>query len=166
MSNSFLKYFSTFFITLIFLIIFISCFFGPTILGNYTDSKEIYDVIDLNDEYVWPAPGYTTITSYFGKRVSPTAGATSYHAGIDIGAPKGSKFIAVCDGTITFTGFFGGGGYTITLSVDNMKITYCHVSPDYIVQTGDEVKKGQVIGNVGPKNVYGVPRQSIQRCQW
>ena len=49
------------------------------------------------------------------------------------------------------------GGYTITLSVNNIKITYCHVSPTYIVKVGDVVKKGQVIGHVGPKNVYGVP---------
>lgn len=44
-----------------------------------------------------------------------------------------------------------------------MKITYCHVSPNYIVQMGDEVMQGQVIGFVGPKNVYGVVRKSIQR---
>lgn len=105
--------------------------------------------------------GYTYITSPFGYRGLPTAGATSYHAGVDIGAPEGTKFIAICDGKITFTGFLGGGGYTITLSVNNMKITYCHVSPIYIVQKGDTVKKGDVIGSVGPKNVYGVPRQSI-----
>ena len=55
--------------------------------------------------------------------------------------------------------FYGGGGYTITLSVDNMKITYCHVSPRYIVKVGDLVKKGDIIGFVGPKNVYGVPRK-------
>ena len=105
--------------------------------------------------------GYTYITSPFGYRGLPTAGATSYHAGVDIGAPEGTKFIAICDGKITFTGFLGGGGYTITLSVNNMKITYCHVSPIYIVRKGDIVKKGDVIGSVGPKNVYGVPRQSI-----
>ena len=38
-----------------------------------------------------------------------------------------------------------------------MKISYCHCSPSYIVKKGDKVKKGQVIGEVGPKNVYGVP---------
>ena len=89
--------------------------------------------------------GYTTINSYFGKRNSPTAGATNYHKGIDIGAPKDTALIAVCNGKITFTGFLGGGGYTITLCVNNIKITYCHVSPNYIVQVGDIVEKGQVI---------------------
>lgn len=102
--------------------------------------------------------GYTYITSPFGYRNLPTVGATSYHSGIDIGAPEGSKFIAICSGKITFTGFLGGGGYTITLSINNMKITYCHVSPFYLVKKGDIVKKGDVIGFVGPKNVYGVLR--------
>ena len=27
----------------------------------------------------WPIPGYTKVTSPFGKRDSPTAGASSYH---------------------------------------------------------------------------------------
>ena len=83
-------------------------------------------------------------------------GASSYHSGLDIGAPEGSKLIAVTSGIITFTGFLGGGGYTITLSKNNMKFTYCHVSPNYIVKKGDPVIQGQVIGYVGPKNVYGV----------
>ena len=91
------------------------------------------------------------------REVPLLLGASTYHKGIDIGASEGSDIIAVCDGKITYTGFLGGGGYTITLSINNMKFTYCHVSPIFIVKTGDIVKKGQVIGYVGPKNVYGVP---------
>ena len=83
-------------------------------------------------------------------------GAATSHTGTDIPAPPGSKFIAVADGEITFCAFLGGGGYTITLSNDSMKITYCHVSPNFIVSVGDTVVKGQHISNVGPKNVYGV----------
>ena len=60
-------------------------------------------------------------------------GASSFHKGIDIGAPEGTKLYATCDGEITFASFLGGGGYTITLSKDNMKITYCHVSPNFLV---------------------------------
>ena len=71
--------------------------------------------------------GYTRITSPFGKRVSPTAGASNYHKGIDIGAPEGTILIAAIDGEITYLGFLG-----------------------------DKVKRGQIIGQVGPKNVYGV----------
>lgn len=47
-------------------------------------------------------------------------------------------------------------GYTITLSSPIYKFSYCHVSPNYLVKQGDFVKAGQIIGSVGPKNVYGV----------
>ena len=100
--------------------------------------------------------GYTRITSPYGKRVSPTAGASNFHKGIDIGAPEGTILIATIDGKITYLGFLGGGGYTITLSNENMKITYCHVSPNYLVEVGQEIKKGEIIGQVGTKYVYGV----------
>lgn len=59
--------------------------------------------------------GIYRINSYFGKRVSPTAGASSFHKGIDIGAPEGFEFVAVTDGEISYVGFLGGGGFTITL---------------------------------------------------
>jgi len=50
------------------------------------------------------------------------------------------------------------GGYTITLEPEygNIKFTYCHVSPAYIVSNGDIIHKGNLIGHVGPKYVYGV----------
>ena len=88
-------------------------------------------------------------------------GASSSHSGIDIPAPQGSKFIAVHDGEITFCKFLGAGGYTITLSFDNFRVSYCHCDPNFIVSVGDKVRQGQIIGYVGPKNVYGVPRKSI-----
>lgn len=155
MSNGFFRSFFYFFLSIIFLIIFIPCFF----ISNNNDFSSINSGyhFDIGDsDYVWPTPGYTSINSYFGKRYSPTAGASSYHKGIDIGVPEGNVFIAIASGQITYTGFLGGGGYTITLTIDNMKVTYCHVSPYFIVKEGQFVSQGDVIGFVGPKNVYGV----------
>ena len=34
---------------------------------------------------------------------------------------------------------------------------YAHVSPNYIISINDTIQKGQLIGHVGPKYVYGVP---------
>ena len=45
-----------------------------------------------NSKFLWPTPGHTTITSYFGKRNAPTSGASTYHSGIDIGAPQRYKY--------------------------------------------------------------------------
>ena len=101
--------------------------------------------------------GYTTITSKFGYRNSPTSGASTYHSGIDIAAPSGANIIAVCSGIITYTGFNGSGGYTVTLKSNNISISYCHLSPTFLVYVGKSVTKGDIIATVGPKNVYGVP---------
>ena len=138
MSNSFFTPFKNFFLLIIFLILFIFIFFIPIFpdeFSNYTSAINSNIILDISSSgYVWPSPGYTTINSYFGYRNSPTAGASSYHSGLDIGAPEGSKIIAVTSGQITFASFLGGGGYTITLTSGNMKFTYCHVSPNYIVK--------------------------------
>ena len=104
-----------------------------------------------------PFLGYNRISSPFGKRSAPTAGASSFHYGCDIPAPQGTKIIALHDGVISFTGFLGAGGYTLTISFDDFKVSYCHVDPNYLVSEGDFVKQGQVVALVGPKNVYGVP---------
>ena len=76
---------------------FVCIFFIPT-FGTYTDNTISSEIIATNPEgFVWPLPGYTRISSYFGKRKSPTSGASSSHSGIDIPAPEGSNFIAVAD---------------------------------------------------------------------
>ena len=151
--------FQKFIFIIILFSIFISVFFIPIIQGgNFNlSSSQNKEIIDFNpDGFVWPIPGYTSISSNFGKRIVPTSGASSFHYGVDIPAPEGTKLIAIADGEITFCSFLGAGGYTITLSFDNYKVTYCHVSPSFIVSIGDFVKQGQVIGYVGPKYVYDV----------
>ena len=167
MSNSFFMPFKYLAFAIILILILICFFFIPTInFGNLSSSSsDGYSIFIDNSEYVWPSPGFTYITSYFGKRNSPTAGASSYHYGIDIGASQGANLIAVTSGQITFTGFLGSGGYTITLTNGSMKFTYCHVSPNYIVREGDFVVKGQVLGHVGPKNVYGVSNNPYKDSQ-
>ncbi len=167
MNSSFFRISSHSF-TLIFILIICTSMIIIPIYGAYPQAFSSYSntlILSDNSEYIWPIPGYTKITSPFGKRNSPTAGASSFHKGIDVGAPEGTKLYAVCKGKITFAEFLGGGGYTITLSTDTMKITYCHVSPNFIVKVGDEVVKGQHIANVGPKNVYGVKGNTYKDAQ-
>ena len=74
----------------------------------------------------------------------------------DSPAPEETTILAVCTGTVTFASWGAGGGYTIVVENDNIKVSYCHVSPNFIVQKNDIVTAGQIIGNVGPKNVYGI----------
>lgn len=153
-----------FVLSITFFLVFISCFFIPIIIYSNNSSVTFsysvpsnYSSFNLNDSsFLWPCPGYTNITSPFGKRKSPTKGASTYHSGIDIGVPTGTPLLAITNGKITMAKFSGAGGCTITLKNNDYSISYCHVSPNYIVSPGDIVKKGQVIAHVGPKNIYGI----------
>ena len=50
----------------------------------------------------------------------------------------------------------GSGGFSITLKSGNLQFIYHHVNPHFIISVGQHVACGQVIGKVGPRNVYGV----------
>lgn len=141
-------------------ILFISVFFVPIIYNNsiWINNTNFTNIYSIND-FSWPIPGYTSISSPFGKRVSPTSGASSYHSGIDIPAPEGTNLCAIDNGIVTFASWGAGGGYTITyqlISYPNIKVSYCHVSPIMYVTLNEEISKGEIIGTVGPKNVYGI----------
>ena len=58
-------------------------------------------------------------------------------------------------GTIVMAKFNGSGGCTVTIQNGNLFTSYCHVSPNFIVCPGQYVSQGDLIAQVGPKNVYG-----------
>lgn len=104
-----------------------------------------------SNNFIWPVPGYHQITSYFGPRKTPTPGASSNHSGIDIAAGEGTSIYSVCSGIVTHTGFKGAYGHSIIIKSNNLEFLYAHVSPFYIVHTGDYIKENTIIGYVGPK---------------
>ena len=122
---------------------------------------------EIADYTEWPVKKYYTITSYFGYRDAPTVGTTSFHGGLDIGAPEGAKLVSVMDAEVISIGWWGSAGYTIKLkSIDGeYDFSYYHVSPEYIVSKGQKVKKGEIIGKVGPLNVYGVENNPYRDSQ-
>jgi murein DD-endopeptidase MepM/ murein hydrolase activator NlpD len=84
-----------------------------------------------------------TYTSPFGVRWG------KLHAGIDLAAPEGTPYKAIHGGKVTQAGYYGGYGYAITIKNDDgTEVVYAH-SRRLLVQTGDVVKAGQVIGEVG-----------------
>lgn len=102
--------------------------------------------------WVAPLPSPFVITSGFGPRRSPTAGASSVHAGIDFGVPIGTPVYAAADGTVVRAGAASGYGIAVYLQhADGVITRYGHLSRT-TVSVGDTVTAGQQIalsGNTG-----------------
>jgi murein DD-endopeptidase MepM/ murein hydrolase activator NlpD len=95
----------------------------------------------------FPAKGI--LTSGFGVRVSPITGVERMHCGIDIGASAGSPVIAAASGEILQASYMGGYGYAVLIYHGGGLATfYAHMS-GFAVETGQNVKQGQIIGYVG-----------------
>ena len=101
---------------------------------------------------VWPC-GSTRITSGFGKRSSPTAGASTYHKGIDIGASTGTAIYAAASGTVTEAGYSSSrGNYVVISHGSGVSTVYMHCSALY-VSSGSKVSQGQTIAAVGSTGI-------------
>jgi murein DD-endopeptidase MepM/ murein hydrolase activator NlpD len=100
--------------------------------------------------YLWPLPGYTSISSYFGYRTHPVTGqVNSFHGGIDIPAPKNTKILASRSGQVIISAYNSSYGNYVVLNHGNNQVTlYAHMN-SRAVSVGDTVKQGQVIGYVG-----------------
>ena len=99
--------------------------------------------------FIWPTPGFYTITSPFGYRVHPITGLWRFHGGIDIGAPLGAQTLAVADGTVLIAGWDNSyGNYIILDHGGGVHTLYAHLSQMH-VSTGQTIRQGEVIGLVG-----------------
>jgi murein DD-endopeptidase MepM/ murein hydrolase activator NlpD len=94
-----------------------------------------------------PVPG--TITSAFGTRAAPTAGASTNHGGVDIGAPEGSPVAIRAAGTVVAAGSGGTRGNWIEVDHGGGVTTrYFHLASAN-VKKGDVLGPGAVVGLVG-----------------
>ena len=109
-----------------------------------------YKTVDLGDlHFTWPCPASSRITSYFGDREQPVAGASTNHQGIDIGASTGSPIKAAADGEVIISTYSPSAGNYIMLSHGGSVFTvYMHCS-ELLVSKGEKVTQGQTIGKVG-----------------
>lgn len=89
------------------------------------------------------------ITSGFGYRKSPFTGLRDFHQGLDIGSKIGTPVKATADGKVTFAGKQGALGNLIVIDHGHGMITrYGHLNK-ILVNRGDIVNRGKIIGEVG-----------------
>lgn len=117
------------------------------ILSKYKSTLE-YD----GGEYAWPLPGFSKITSPYGKRDG------GFHTGSDIAGrnAKGEKclgypVVSVADGVVVGVYNRGNASYGRYLIIDHgsgRKSLYAHLS-SVSVKAGDKITKGQTIAKAG-----------------
>lgn len=124
-----------------------------------TESTENTSEVSLPEDtynggaFIWPCPSSTRVTSEYGQRISPTAGASSNHKGIDIGASYGADIVAAADGTVVFSGYSNtGGNYVMIDHGGSLYTVYMHAS-SLCVEKGATVTRGQVIAKVGSTGI-------------
>lgn len=102
----------------------------------------------------WLVPvNYTKLTSPFGNREQPTAGASTYHQGVDLAAPENTPIVASRTGIVTTATYSKTGGYYVSINHgDGFSSVYMHMTR-YVVKAGQAVSAGQVIGYVGSTGV-------------
>lgn len=99
----------------------------------------------------------SSITSNYGPRPAPKAGASTYHGGIDIAKPLGTEIRAVNSGKIIIAERgTKRGNYVVIDHGGGVATLYAHCST-LLVRSGEEVKKGQVIAKVGSTGVSTGP---------
>ena len=110
-----------------------------------------------NATWIEPVSGYT-ISSPFGNRKSPTAGASTYHKGVDMACPSGTPIYATRAGTVTVASYqAGGAGYYVSINHgDGFASIYMHMTR-YVVSKGQSVTQGQLIGYVGSTGISTGP---------
>ena len=87
--------------------------------------------------------------SHFGMRLHPILHYERLHAGADLSAPAGTDIHAAAKGKVVVAEVRGGYGNCVVISHGHgIATVYAHQSR-MLVQVGDKVKAGDLIGEVG-----------------
>ncbi|HLV00514.1 MAG TPA: M23 family metallopeptidase, partial [Acidobacteriota bacterium] len=118
-----------------------------------TELRQLQDYYTTREILLAATPSILPVRGYpsdrFGSRSDPFDGETDFHPGIDISAPRGAKVVATADGIVAFAGRRSGYGKMVALEHKfGMSTRYGHLDR-YTVESGQKVKKGDIVGYVG-----------------
>jgi murein DD-endopeptidase MepM/ murein hydrolase activator NlpD len=150
---------------------------GAAIVVNLPEGKRRYrfipgDMLSPNERAFFLYPGSFrfplqkfTLTSAFGRRISPISGRLSTHNGLDLAAPAGAEVYAARDGTVIETSENSVYGKYVVIAHDGgWTSLYGHLSSiDTALRT--KVKAGIMIGRVGSTGLSTGPHLHFELRQ-
>jgi murein DD-endopeptidase MepM/ murein hydrolase activator NlpD len=97
---------------------------------------------------LWPVDG--RLMGPFGQRTDPfSEEGSEFHKGVDISAPTGTAVRATADGIVIYSEWSNGYGRLVVIDHGGgIQTYYAHLSRFY-AQTGQEVRRGELVGTVG-----------------
>jgi septal ring factor EnvC (AmiA/AmiB activator) len=103
----------------------------------------------------WPCHG--NVITNFGKVIHPKYNTTTKNNGIDISTKYGDNVYAVAPGKVVYADrFMGYGNLVLVDHLDGYYSLYGHLS-EMLVNTGDEIPAGRIIGRVGESGSLSGP---------
>jgi murein DD-endopeptidase MepM/ murein hydrolase activator NlpD len=89
------------------------------------------------------------ISSLYGMRNDPFTGKRTMHKGVDFAGKEGSDVVAVAAGVVTQASMQSGYGMLVEINHGKGYVTRYGHNKELLVEVGDRVKPGQVIGKMG-----------------
>ena len=130
---------------------------GRDKISQSEKSGDTVQIMPTNGEYAWPLPVSGRITSKFGYRKAPTAGASSYHKGVDIAVNTGTNVLACKEGKVVTAAYSSSAGnYVAIYHGGGIYSYYMHCS-QLKTSVGKHVEKGQVIARSGSTGISTGP---------
>lgn len=111
------------------------------------ESQNTDDITYIKNSITFVKPVIGVITSPYGKR-EPTDIISENHQGVDIGAVIGTDIVSAMDGTVEYISDYGDYGMHLKITNGEISTLYAHCSK-IVVNTGDIIKQGQKIAEVG-----------------
>ncbi len=118
------------------------------------DYEEILSHLEAANEQIRTTPSLRPVrvgfvSSRFGWRMDPISGRRTMHRGVDFSARMGTPVAATADGVVTYSGVEQTYGNVVEVSHGSGFVTrYAHLQRR-LVQKGQRVTRGDVIGRVG-----------------
>jgi murein DD-endopeptidase MepM/ murein hydrolase activator NlpD len=133
-------------------------------IDGYYQKAQLYKARFASTPSIWPL--YGRISSGYGYRFHPILGRFRFHQGVDIPAWIGAPVKATADGVVIYAGWQGTFGNMVQIRHGLGYMTrYGHCSK-VLVQTGDVIKKGQVIAQVGSTGLSTGPHLHYEVIRW
>ena len=96
-----------------------------------------------------PISKVSRVSSTYSERIDPISGQKQFHYGIDYAVKKGTEVYATADGIVKESGLNNNFGNTVKIDhLNEYESLYGHLSK-ILVQKGQNVKRGDIIGLIG-----------------